>query len=249
LLLACKACHVQFFSDVKPGDDSFYESLAKRKDYYSHHKPEFEFVQQQIARLRPQSFLDFGSGSGDFLITLHTVPKKRAFEFNRVAREALMKRGLSLHQEDDKYDFISFFQVLEHLANYQEFRRCIQESLNPGGHVFISTPNPESPEFSEMFQILDHPPHHLTRWSRDAFRALAHSLELKELSYFQEPYSRAHFFELLKARRRQLTGEGIRGRALFWMGQIFDRIYAPYYDLTRYAGPTHGVLLRKGGKA
>jgi len=248
-LFVCRACDLQFFQGSKPGDLEFYEAITKNPKYYSEQKPEFDFILDRIQKFKPRSLLDFGSGGGGFLKRVRDVPEKRGLEFTQSATEILKRNGILLHQPEVQYDFITCFQVLEHLHQYSELRDCVKQNLKPGAYLFISTPNPDSPDFSEIFQILDCPPHHLTRWSAKAFRAFGRSLGLEEQEYFQEPYSRAMLFELMKIRRRQVTGEGIRARVFQRVGEIFDRIYLPYSDVSKLQGPTHGMLFKKMGSS
>ena len=68
----------------------------------------------------------------------------------------------------EKYDFVVFFEVLEHLENPGAFLLALKKILSPSGRIVFSTPN--RMRFLPQTHWADYPPHHLTRWSREATR-------------------------------------------------------------------------------
>lgn len=61
----------------------------------------------------------------------------------------------------ERFDIISFFEVLEHLDNPVRFIEHIRGLLKPGGHIIPSVPNRNS--FLDTLAESDYPPNHLTR--------------------------------------------------------------------------------------
>jgi hypothetical protein len=67
-----------------------------------------------------------------------------------------------------------------------EFVRSLLKVTASGGRVFVSTPySPMSTE-ADGFDVLNHPPHHLTRWNLKAYQRLAALLGVK-MRYFVPP--------------------------------------------------------------
>lgn len=65
-------------------------------------------------------------------------------------------------QQLETYDVITMWQVLEHLNDYQEVLKTVAAHLAPGGIVALSTPNPDSFQFSifgKYWTHLDAPRH------------------------------------------------------------------------------------------
>ena len=68
----------------------------------------------------------------------------------------------------DKFDTVTFFEVLEHQDNPQAFLDTAKSFLKADGFIALSVPN------RSRWQIgndpLDYPPNHLTRWSPAALQ-------------------------------------------------------------------------------
>jgi len=65
------------------------------------------------------------------------------------------------------FNFITLFEVLEHVERPRELVQKIYELLAPGGYFIVSVPNRDRLEVKLGRRgLLDYPPNHLTRWSR-----------------------------------------------------------------------------------
>ena len=138
------------------------------------------------AARRPISVLDVGCGSGDFLSLIHTIPNVDAWGLDSTASsvDAARARGLNAVCADmsgfsalypsQRFDFVTSFHCVEHVGDPAAFMRQIKRLLKPdGGVALISAPlSPMSFEHS-WFDPLNHPPHHLSRWSTTALGKLA----------------------------------------------------------------------------
>lgn len=85
-----------------------------------------------------------------------------------------------------RYDVVTLFDVLEHLYDPSSSIDMIGKMIKPGGWLAITLPNRR--RWPNLFVEEDHPPNHLTRWSKRALRGFleAHSFEVKKLKDFNE---------------------------------------------------------------
>jgi len=105
-----------------------------------------------------KSFLEIGSSSGQFLS--HIIGK-----FKNISGVELDDAGAGFcknlivemggdepdiytqsieninWKKDEKFDYIGFFQVLEHIDDLFEFLKCVNDRLKDDGKVFIEVPN------------------------------------------------------------------------------------------------------------
>ncbi len=115
-------------------------------DYFHHDRAE-------MLRLLPsdvQSLLDVGGGLGNFAFSFLKKRSGRAVLVEPVPKvtEVARKRGLSVIQGDflsvsidEKFDCVSFLDVLEHLPDPALALRKARACLNPGGYLLLSVPN------------------------------------------------------------------------------------------------------------
>jgi 2-polyprenyl-3-methyl-5-hydroxy-6-metoxy-1,4-benzoquinol methylase len=101
--------------------------------------------------------LDYGCGTGAFAYQVaHARPEWRVtgwegdFSASQVASRYFTQENLSFERRDyaahralgaERYDAISFLEVIEHVDNPGEILRSFRGALRPGGVVVISTPN------------------------------------------------------------------------------------------------------------
>jgi SAM-dependent methyltransferase len=124
--------------------------------------------------------LDVGCGIGNFLAWAARAGWRCAgIDFDRDAIEAGKKRfGLADLEVNDlityarthpdrQFDLVTFFDVLEHVDNHNEFIEAIRAVLKPNGYVAMSMPYRKH---AEWLMPLDLPPRHLTRWDRASLK-------------------------------------------------------------------------------
>jgi SAM-dependent methyltransferase len=170
-------------------------------------KWEYETALQDLRGCR--DILEVGCGKGDFLKKVQASPGIRAegIELNdRAVREA-MRGGLTVHCGELKwlaakspatYDAVCSFQVLEHVAEPRAFVEECCSLLRPGGRLIVGVPNADS-YLRLQFNLLDMPPHHITRWSIQSLRALETLLPLHVRRIVKEPLASYHVSDYLGA--------------------------------------------------
>lgn len=186
-LLECPACGFQFFDPKQAGDGLFYEHLDVGNGlYYNDTRPEFDVALQHARKNHCASLLDIGCGSGSFLdLAKQQGLATSGMELNNAAAEQAAAKGHTIFQslltEDflrnhhQKYDFITLFQVVEHVPDPVDILSKAKHLLNDHGTIMISVPNRDG--ICRLFPLNPHewPPHHISRWRTSDFRELATS--------------------------------------------------------------------------
>jgi SAM-dependent methyltransferase len=166
--------------------------------------------------------LEVGCGPGSFLelarkkrhadvagIDLNEAAVKVAHDLDRPVRVANVADVAA--ESPARFDVVCAFQVLEHVPDPRAFLESCVALLKPGGCLCLGVPNNDSYLGRQPFEraLLNHPPHHVTRWSPRALMSLASlfPLTLKRLQF--EPLEPIHVPEYLTT---QLDSLGVLGR-------------------------------------
>ncbi len=181
-LYQCSECGVQFWLPLGATQSDWYRDnnpyqvreLVKNKINRGYHK---KFLEKNRKFPAGTKVLDIGCGAGEFISEL----KKRGCEawgvdFDvkaiQIAKQrfglkniyALSFKEFFQRKDLPKFDIVTFFEVIEHLADPEGFIESVRELLKPQGKIILSTPCRE-----RMLADLngwDFPPHHFTRWDR-----------------------------------------------------------------------------------
>lgn len=247
-LLGCLDCGLRMFGRAVPGDSEFYDRLQSIPKYYEDDKAEFEHALATIAAAKPASVLDVGAGCGLFLRKLLRVPslRIRASELSDKSLAALRQAGIGIDAEGDRYEFVTSFQVFEHIADLRAIMDFVDGKLLSGGHLLVSVPNPDSPLFRETFAYLDYPPHHMNRFTKRALESMGRVLGYAPVDYWQEPLRIEHYSSVVKGRRQKLLAAG----RLHWLrerlGSLSDVLLLPaLHGQREEIGHSHTMVYRK----
>lgn len=232
-LYRCAACTLGFFKPENiAGSPALYEALQKFDWYYMPRKWEHDRALLDMQGCRKG--MEIGCGAGDFVKRV-LEDKKIAFEGceqNPSAVEAARRKGLRVHLESaenlaqlhpSSYDVVCSFQVLEHVTQPGAFLDAASRLLSPGGKLLLGLPNAQS-FLRYQFNLLDLPPHHMTRWTDKVLAHLQRWFPLKLVHILYEPLADYHvdgyvgsYMSLLSTRGLSpLTVERIR----FSIGQL-----------------------------
>lgn len=198
VLSECSECGFGCFEPVVPGTAKFYESISAA-DYYNADKWEFSCAATDLKAAGAKRILDVGCGSGVFLDYLkESIPGAELFGFDLNAEllGQLASRGFGVlpnnpdHFDDAMagqalFDAISMLQVLEHVGDPVSFLKTFLRLLRPGGLLIVTTPDAAGPIRKFPDALTELPPHHLTRWTENAFRTLlpAHGLSVGAIRF------------------------------------------------------------------
>lgn len=180
----CLSCGVIFAQPMKAATKEWYENFA----FYAppagpkENKPFYE--EQFLAggfRGEASRLLNIGCGYNLFLRKLVSAGydvtavdlNEQIIQFTRSQVGIAKAYAVSITDfianfNADKFDFILFFEVLEHLEDPGGFLRSLKGILNPGGRIVFSMPNRQ--RFLPQTHWADYPPHHLTRWNKESVR-------------------------------------------------------------------------------
>src|SRR5579872_4926654 len=171
-LLRCDSCSLRFFQpDSAAGSPTLYERLGKLDWYYMQSKWEHDVAMEDLKECK--NGIEVGCAFGDFVAR---VTKERGIPFegceqNPHAVQTARSKGLSVHLEDlenlaslrpSAYDAVCAFQVLEHVTHPGNFLSAACALLRPGGKLILGLPNANS-FLKHQFNLLDLPPHHMSR--------------------------------------------------------------------------------------
>ena len=132
------------------------------------------------AHKRASSILDVGCGTGSFLYFAKNAGMQiRGVELNPKARTIAKDKlntsvlsNISQLGQEEKFDIITLWHVLEHLENFESVILKLREHLNPGGLLVIAVPNFNSRDasyYKEYWAAFD-VPRHLFHFSRETFQ-------------------------------------------------------------------------------
>lgn len=216
-LRTCRVCGLEYFSPpCVAGSASLYEQLEKFDWYYMRRKWEHDVALQDMDGCK--NGIEVGCGFGDFVAR---VVKEKAIPFegceqNPGAVQVARAKGVPVHLDTleslanlraSSYDVVCSFQVLEHVARPGSFLDAACALLRPGGKLILGLPNAES-FLKHQFNLLDLPPHHMSRWTDETLTFLQQLLPLKLARVAYEPLADYHIDEYAEAYASLLATRG-----------------------------------------
>ena len=194
----CGRCDLRFFVPELTGDDSFYRQLQKSSWYYLDDKQEYVYATNYIDL--DSKVLEIGAGRGAFAKFLN---KKNytGLEFSQDAIKLAEGSDVNLINQDiesfaadysEYYDVVCSFQVLEHVSKPHSFLSAKVQALKPGGKLIVAVPSEDSYIKYVTNDILNMPPHHITRWSDVTLRYLTDLFNIQLIDIYHEKLAEIH---------------------------------------------------------
>ena len=152
---------------------------------------------------RGGELLDIGCGTGNFLAAARGAGYRvTGIELDgKAARFAKEKTGMERvfpltiaefteQHADEKFDAVTFFEVLEHQVAPANFLQKVKLCLKPRGAIALSVPNRE--RWLTGPDVLDYPPNHFLRWNAAALKKFLSAQGFEILSIREQPAGIAH---------------------------------------------------------
>lgn len=168
---------------------------------------------------RHGQLLDIGCGTGNFLAAARehgyevtgTELDKNAAAFAKEKLGLPRVAGLTIADfaekyPDQKFDVVTFFEVLEHQADPVTFLSSVKACLRTHGYAALSVPNRE--RWLTGPDVLDYPPNHFLRWSAPPLKAFLLAQGFRIVSLREQPAGLAYSAQMLNMSLRT----GLSGR-------------------------------------
>ena len=194
----CDDTGYEFFTPfTTAGDAQFYEELYGHDvdAFYMDNKWEHLIAKDWVKK--NQLVLDIGCGGGAFLAMLRDKTSELyGLEQSRVGQQEAAAKGVTVSGDDvisfsktasNKYDMVSSFQVLEHVADVKPFLEAKIAMVKPGGLMVISVPNNDAFIRLDPNFVLNAPPHHVGLWRRSSLEAIGKLYGLEIIHIEREP--------------------------------------------------------------
>lgn len=253
----CQKCGL-LFTEPRPDANSigkYYQS----EEYYSHQENKSGFIpkiyesvkrvnlrhKRKLATkgLNVGTMLEIGCGVGDFLHEMEQKgwnctgiePSKeaKAIAKNRVKAHILNPDELA-SLENESFDLITMWHVLEHVDNLKEEVMLLQRLLKKGGRLVLALPNFKSADakyYREYWAAYD-VPRHLNHFCRESINNIFKNTKLKlkktdklvwdayYISYMSEKYKN-HTLPLLKGALRGLISNCKAQKSGEWSSLVY----------------------------
>lgn len=257
LIYECQNCGLNF-TDPRPSQENI-AKYYKSEDYYSHQENKKGFIPRLYERIKKRNLkrkyiiaaegitkgrvLDIGCGVGDFLHTMETMGWKGtgiepSEEAKAIARNRVQANLLNTNEindlEDESYDLITLWHVLEHVHDLKEETQQLQRLLKKGGRLVLALPNYKSYDaryYKAQWAAYD-VPRHLYHFSKTSIEKLFKnsSLVLTKIdrlkwdayyiSYLSETY-KIHKFPLLRGTIRGFVSNCKARKTGEWSSMVY----------------------------
>lgn len=219
-LFDCAACGLQFWEPRAMPDASWYEQMyGGRDEKLLPLEPGHRYFLTDELAPRRGDLLDIGCGTGNFLAAARnagysvsgTELDRNAAQFAKEKLGLPRVHGLTVSEfakqhPVEKFDVVSFFEVLEHQTAPAEFLENVKSLLRPRGYIALSVPNRE--RWLTGPDVLDYPPNHFLRWNATALRSFLNAHGFETLSVKEQPADIRHTAQMINmGLRTGLTGK------------------------------------------
>ena len=198
-LFGCGACGLQFWEPRELPDAQWYEQMyGGRDENLLPLEPGHKYFLADPLAPRNGELLDIGCGTGNFLaaargagygVTGIELDRNAArFAKERLGLQRVLALTISEFAEqcaEERFDVVTFFEVLEHQAAPVEFLQKVKACVRPGGAIALSVPNRE--RWLTGPDVLDYPPNHFLRWNTAALKKFLSAQGFEILSIREQP--------------------------------------------------------------
>lgn len=188
----CTVCGLVYADPMVAGDGAFYGWITGFERYHAGQRWEWGVIKDQARTHGAKRLLEVGAGMGKLMDYLGDVPELSCVGIDVSASSVLaaQARGLDVREAafadldsvlgpNETFDAIVMSHVLEHVEDPLGVTQTLIKRLKPGGRLMAAVPY--SPMSREMtgWDIMNLPPHHLTRWHAKSLTTLGDVLGAK----------------------------------------------------------------------
>ncbi|MBC7405383.1 MAG: class I SAM-dependent methyltransferase [Cytophaga sp.] len=194
----CLNCKLEYANPFIAPNAAWYSILYSNLKLFPTSRWEFNFVKHYINS--NDLVVDYGCGDGKFLISIADKTKNVCgFDFSLDAVVQARREGIVAEVLDDEVTasmkitpsraaHITAFHVLEHMDDPTTLFRFAMLIAAPTTCLWVAVPSDK--RASRLYggaDILDEPPHHLTRWNRKSLEEIAIKANWKLIDFRYEP--------------------------------------------------------------
>lgn len=196
-MLRCRHCGLEFCDPPAAPSAEWYLLFYRALDLFSMGRWEFDEVIRRIPE--GAEIFEFGCGSGNFLTRCQQKGRAASgMDFSEDAVASCVARGLAVRKidlnaigaESRRVSNIVAFHFVEHVERPIAFFEQAAKMAAPSAHLWVSVPSDQRPtrRFGTR-DLLDQPPHHMTRWTPEAFRQIGKPYGWRLVETIYEPMS------------------------------------------------------------
>jgi len=206
-LQECTGCSLVFANPMQAGNDEFYGWITSFDRYKSEGRWEWKVIKEQLVRRKAKTLFEIGAGTGKLMTFLSSIDglKCSGIDLSPTSCAAAQAKGFDVRnvafddlgqvlEPTDTFDVIILSHVLEHVDNPLGIMQTLLGRISKGGHIMVAVPySPMSRELTG-WDIMNLPPHHLTRWNAQSLQKLADTIGCQvelETSKAKSPFRRA----------------------------------------------------------
>ena len=201
--LRCKVCRFGFGYPFIGGDEEFY-NIVHEQSGYPKNRWEYDLtINEFFKETLVLKILDIGAGAGYFLDKVD-CNLKFAMEGSESNRTLLREKGYQVLVEDnelieknrDGFNYITMFQVLEHISDFENILITANCLLAAKGILIISVPDCDAMILQE--KLTGYPdifPNHISKWTPNSLELVLNKFGFKKEQVVYEPSSIRKFFD------------------------------------------------------
>src|SRR6266404_2818851 len=220
-LFECAGCGLQYWEPREMPDARWYEQMyGGRDEKLLPLEPGHKYFLADSLAPRGGKLLDIGCGTGNLLaaareagydVTGIELDRNAArFAKERLGLQNILPLSISEFAEQHKgerFDVVTFFEVLEHQAAPVEFLQKVKACVKPGGVIALSVPNRE--RWLTGPDVLDYPPNHFLRWNATALSKFLSAQGFEVMSIREQPAGIAHTAQMINIALRTGTSQAV----------------------------------------
>jgi SAM-dependent methyltransferase len=234
-LWRCANCGFEYSHLNLAGGALFYEELQRQlPNYYPIDSPEYVRGIRFAHEHHLTEVLDVGCGAGAFLdLAKKGGLRTHGVELNPKGAAIARQNGHSVYNdllrsiiaggEHPRFEFVTTWQVLEHVSDPVSFLWECAQFVKPGGYLAVAVPAEDGINSLSPYNPHVWPPHHVTRWRLTHLRQLGTKIGLQFVTGGNDPMN-PHNARYMWGLHNQLAG--VYGYKPYAGGKLLPKLLA-----------------------